>query len=119
MTKKQDTLGIGAGSTIEFELVGHAGELGKYRFYVRGQDVTSALAELLNVQLLKDNTVALEAYMDGPGQRFIQRVARKLHGFEKALFARQKASLSEMGNKSIILAQLAASQKPTLPGFGI
>lgn len=118
MSTQQEGFGLGAGSTVEFELIGHAGEMGKYRFYVRGANVTSGFAELLNVPLLPDGSIALEPYLEGPGQRFVQRIARRLLGYENALYARQKAGLPAMTQRALIQARIEAAQSPAIGGWG-
>lgn len=115
MAATQNDIGLGTGGTVEFELAGYAGELGRYRFYAQGRDITRALADRMSMAHLPDGTIALEPYVDGPGQRFVRQVAKRLLGYENALYARQKAGIP--GASRAALLALEASREPVSVPF--
>lgn len=118
MTAAHNDMGLCVGATVEFELAGYAGELGRYRFFVRGRDISRTLADRMGTSCLSDGTLPLEPYMDGPGQKFIRQVAKRLLGFENALHARQRAGMPAL-SKSAQLALANANTSVHVPFIGV
>jgi hypothetical protein len=78
-----------AGSTVEYELSGHTGQMAKYRFYVNGREITQLLAEIDGRLPSPQGSLPLPHSPEGPGRALIERVAQRLHGSTKGLWAAQ------------------------------